>query len=209
MKVLVIDDHPIVRAGCVQVLKQRENLDVSEADTAEKGLALAHERAPEIVILDLNLPDRRGLEVLQEIRRVMPRTMVIIFSMYEEAAFVTSAMENGARGYVSKNDDPDSLLEAIDQVSAGKLYLSRVVEQRLARAQIEPDTDVGAQFTRRQRRLMDLLAEGKTLAEAAFELNISYRTTAEEAARLRTRLKLRTNAGLIKFAVQRQGGGDA
>ncbi len=202
MKLLLIDDHPIVRAGCLRVLQQREGLEVREADTAAKGLALADEFRPDIVILDLNLPDRRGLDVLADLRARHPASAVIVLSMYEEIAFVTSAMEAGARGYVTKNDDPECLFEAIDTVMAGRIYLSRIVEQRLARARIAEETDPMAGMTVRERRLLGLLAQGKALAEAAAELDVSYRTTAEEAARLRVRLRLRTNAALIKFAVE-------
>ncbi len=203
MKLLLIEDHPIVRAGCLRVLQQREGLQVIEAETAAKGLALTQIEQPDIVILDLNLPDRRGLDVLAELRSVYPFIGVIVLSMYEEVAFVTSAMEAGARAYVTKNDDPECLFEAIDAVAAGQIYLSRTVEQRLARARIAEDADPLAGLTTRERRLLDLLAQGKTLAETAGELGVSYRTTAEEAARLRGRLGLRTNAALIKFAVER------
>lgn len=203
MKVLLIEDHPIVRAGCLRVLTQREGLEVLEAETGARGLQLARQAAPEIVILDLNLPDRRGLDLLAELKAAQPGLQVIVLSMYEEAAFVTSAMEAGARGYVTKNDDPERLLEAIDAVLAGDIYLSRIVEQRLARAKVADEADPVAGLTTRERRLLDLLAQGKTIGEASGDLGVSYRTTAEEAARLRGRLGLRTNSALIKFAVER------
>ena len=203
MKVLLIEDHPIVRAGCLRVLQQREGLDVLEAETAAKGLELARQAFPDVVILDLNLPDRRGLDVLGDLTAAYPGVKVIVLSMYEEVAFVTSAMEAGARGYVTKNDDPECLFEAIDAVTRGDIYLSRTVEQRLARARIAEETDPLAGLTTRERRLLELLAQGKTIGEASGDLGVSYRTTAEEAARLRGRLRLRTNAALIKFAVER------
>lgn len=203
MKVLLIEDHPIVRAGCLRVLQQREELEVLEADTAARGLEIARQAMPELVILDLNLPDRRGLDVLVDLAAAIPAAKVIVLSMYEEVAFVTSAMEAGARGYVTKNDDPECLFEAIDAVSAGEIYLSRTVEQRLARARIAEESDPVSGLTSRERRLLELLAQGKTIGEASGDLGVSYRTTAEEAARLRGRLKLRTNAALIKFAVER------
>lgn len=201
MRLLLIDDHPIVRAGCVRVLQQRPDLEVVEAETAAAGLAAALASPPDLVIMDLNLPDRRGLDLLAEFGRSFPSARTVVFSMYEEAAFVTAAMEAGAQGYVTKNDDPDSLLEAIDAALAGEIYLSRVIEQRLARSNL--GVDPAAALSGRERRLLLLLAEGRTLGEAAGDLGVSYRTTAEEAARLRARLGLRTNAALIKFAVER------
>ena len=201
MRLLLIDDHPIVRAGCVRVLQQRPDLEVVEAETAASGLAAAQEAAPDLVIMDLNLPDRRGLDLLSEFTLRFPSARTVVFSMYEEAAFVTAAMEAGAQGYVTKNDDPDSLLEAIDSALAGEIYLSRIIEQRLARSSLGADPVAG--LSERERKLLGLLADGRTLGEAAGDLGVSYRTTAEEAARLRARLGLRTNAALIKFAVER------
>ena len=203
MKVLLIEDHPIVRAGCLRVLQQREGLEVFEAETAGRGLAVAREIQPDVVILDLNLPDRRGLDLFADLKAAAPGARVIVLSMYEEVAFVTSAMEAGARGYVTKNDDPECLFEAIDVVMGGDVFLSRTVEQRLARARIAEENDPLAGLNSRERKLLELLGQGKTIGEASGDLGVSYRTTAEEAARIRGRLGLRTNSALIKYAVER------
>jgi two-component system invasion response regulator UvrY len=131
---------------------------------------------------------------------------VIIFSMYEEPAFVSAAMDAGAGGYVSKNDDPDALLEALDAVTVGKAYLSRSVAQKLALARLSgKPADPLSALTDRERELIVLLAAGQSLAEVAGAMKVSYRTAAELAARLRGRLSLRTNAALIKFAVEATG----
>lgn len=203
MKVLVIEDHPIVRDGARRVLQQRPDIEVLEAVTGEQGLKLAAEAKPDVVVLDLNLPDQRGLDVLRTLRTHNPEVCVIVFSMYEELAFVTSAIEGGARGYVTKNDDPDTLLEAVETVLTGQVYLAPSVAQRLALAKIQGDADPLAPLSPRERELLRLLATGQSLAEVADSLKISYRTTAELAARLRNRLGLRSNAALIKFAVER------
>lgn len=202
MKVLLIEDHPIVRAGCVRVLSQCGDIDVIEAETGEAGLRLAAQMRPDVVVLDLNLPDRRGLDILKTLRADAPNLSIVIFSMYEELTFVTSAIEAGARGYVTKNDDPDCLLEAVDAMRNGQLFLAPSVAQRLALAKLTGEADPMAPMTPRERELIGLLATGQSLAEVADALKISYRTTAEMAARLRSRLGLRTNAALIKFAVE-------
>ena len=98
MKVLLIEDHPIVRAGCLRVLQQREGLEVFEAETAGRGLAVAREVQPDVVILDLNLPDRRGLDLFADLKAAAPGARVIGLSLYEAVAFGTSAREAGARG---------------------------------------------------------------------------------------------------------------
>lgn len=202
MKALLIEDHPIVRQGCRRVLMQRPDLEVVEAVTGAQGLKIAAEINPDLVILDLNLPDTRGLDVLKTLRAARPDLCVIIFSMYEELAFVTSAMEAGARAYVTKNDDPDALLDAVEAATRGEVYLAPSVAQRLALAKLKGDGDPLAPLTPRERELVGLLATGKSLAEVADALKVSYRTTAELTARLRSRLGLRTNAALIKYAVE-------
>lgn len=203
MKVLLIEDHAIVRAGCARVLGSRPGIEVVEARTGQEGVEAAKEGA-DIVILDLNLPDIRGLEVLAAIRAAQPALKVIIFSMYEDPALVSRALEAGAQGFVSKNDDPDLLLEAIDSVAAGGRYLGRAVAQKMALASLTPDALAG--LTERERTLVNLLGSARTLGEISAELDVSYRTAAALAARTRIKLGLRTNSALIKFAVERQGG---
>ena len=203
MKILLVEDHPIVRAGVGRLLQDRPRIEVIEAEPGRAGLAAAEAHRPELVILDLNLPDARGLDILKEIKAKTGSPRVIIFSMYEEPAFVSAAMEAGAGAYVSKNDDPDALLEALDAVIAGQAYLSRSVAQKLALARLSgPPVDPLSTLTERERELVGLLATGQSLAEVAGAMKVSYRTAAEVAARLRGRLSLRTNAALIKFAVE-------
>jgi DNA-binding NarL/FixJ family response regulator len=201
MKVLLIEDHAIVRAGCARVLSAREDIQVVEARTGAEGVAAAADGA-DLVILDLNLPDMRGLEVLQQIRATQPKLKVLIFSMYEDPALVSRALEAGAQGFVSKNDDPDLLLEAVDRVAEGGRYLGRAVAQKMALASLTPDPLGG--LSERERTLVDLLGSARTLAEISAELDVSYRTAAALAARTRIKLGLRTNSALIKFAVERR-----
>jgi two-component system invasion response regulator UvrY len=203
MKILLVEDHPIVRAGVGRLLQDRPQIEVIEAETGRAGLAAAEAHRPDLIILDLNLPDARGLDVLKEIKEKSGSPRVIIFSMYADPAFISAAMEAGAGAYVSKNDDPDALLEALDAVIAGQAYLSRSVAQKLALARLSgPPADPLSTFTERERELVGLLATGQSLAEVAGAMKVSYRTAAELAARLRGRLSLRTNAALIKFAVE-------
>jgi len=203
MKVLLIEDHPIVRAGCRRLLQERAEIEVIEAETAEAGRRAVMEHAPDLVVLDLNLPDARGLDLLRELRARAPALKVIVFSMFEEAAFITSAMESGAVAYVSKNDDPDALLEALDAVMAGEVFLSPSVARKLALTRLSgAPADPLELLTDREKELIRLLAGGQSLAEVADAMKVSYRTAAELTARLRIRLGLRTNAALIKFAVE-------
>ena len=205
--VLLIDDHPIVRAGCRRLLESRGGVRVLEAKTAAEGLALFETAEPDIVVLDVNLPDRGGLDLLRELRARRPGLRVVMFSMYEDAAFVSRALAAGAMGYVSKNDDPETLIEAIDRVLAGEVHLGRSVAQTLALMAVRgPGGTVGA-LTPREREVLALLAEGKALGEIAGALGISYRTVANVCSQLKTKLKVATLAGLVRIAVEEHRSG--
>lgn len=202
MNVLLIDDHPIVRSGLRLLLETMAGAKVEDAASAREGLEAYGASRPDVVVLDLNLPDGRGLDLLPS----LTGSRVVVFSMYEEPAFVTRALEAGALGYVSKNDDPSALVEAVEAAQAGRVSLGRVIAQKLALgsltgAALDPLQD----FTDRDRELVRLLGEGRTLAEAAADLGVSYRTAAAAAARCRQRLGLRSQAALIRFAVEQAG----
>ena len=124
VKVLVIEDHPIVSDGCQRILSRRADIMVREAPSATAGLALNREFAPDVILLDVGLPDASGFDIIQQLMDDNPSSKVIIFSMYEAPSFVTLALEKGARGYITKNDDPNTILQAIDKVRTG-VSLSR------------------------------------------------------------------------------------
>ncbi len=206
MKILLVEDHPIVRAGCRSLLQDHAAddaaFDVIEASTGAEAVALNAAALPDIAVLDLHLPDMPGMDVLRLLRKQTPQLRVIVFSMYEDVPFVTSAMEAGARGYVTKNDDPESMVEAIERVQAGGLYLAPRVAERLA---LQPfrDSDPLDELTPREREVFDLLGKGRSLAEIAGLLGVSYRTAANAAAQTKAKLKLGSAAALIKEAVER------
>ena len=142
MKVLLVEDHPIVRAGCLRVLQQREGLEVLEAETAAKGSALAAQ-ALDLIVLDLNLPDRRGLDVLGELAADHPGVRVIVLSMYEEVLLVTSAMEAGCAAMSPRTTIPNACSRRSDTVMAGQALSGHGTSSNLlARARIAEDLDL-------------------------------------------------------------------
>ncbi len=206
MKILLVEDHPIVRAGCRRLLRDYASddaaLEVIEASTGAEAVALNAAELPDIAVLDLRLPDLPGMEVLRLMREQTPQLKVIVFSMYEDIPFVTLALEAGARGYVTKNDDPASMVEAIECVQGGGLYLAPRVAELLA---LRPprESDPLEELTVREREVFDLLGRGQSLTEIASQLGVSYRTAANAAAQIKTKLKLGSAAALIKHAVDR------
>ncbi len=194
-----------MRDGCLRILARRPDFDMMEADTANAGLAANRSFAPDIIILDLELPDIGGLEVIRELIRDNPATRIVVFSMYEAATFVTRALERGARGYVTKNDDPNAILLAIDKVLSGAVYLCHSVAQNLALANLEPADDPLRPLSERERQVVTLLAEGKNLSEIAAALTIGYKTAANIVSAVKQKLGIATSPALIKFAVELRG----
>jgi two-component system, NarL family, invasion response regulator UvrY len=204
MRILLIEDHPIVRAGCRRLLEGMPGAEVHEATNAADGLRLAGEFAPEIVVVDLRLPDGNGLDLLQPLLALGGAPKVIVFSMYDNAAFAARALEMGAMGYLTKNDDPDMLLQAVERVTDGGIFLTASMAENLALMTAKAANHPLRDLSTKERDVLDLLSQGRTLAEIADHLKISYRTSANIAAQIRGKLNLNSTAALIKWAVEHQ-----
>lgn len=200
--ILLIEDHPIVRAGCRRLLQSRNGVEIIEADCGAEGLRLNRERRPDLIILDLNLPDTNGLDVLRQVLRETPAVKVLVFSMYEDPAFVAHALEAGAVGYVTKNDDPDTLLEAIDKAWQGSVHLGHTVAQKLALMNLRSPNSSLRNLSPREIQVLDLLGDGRSLSEIAGRLDISYRTVANISSQLKNKLGVGTTSALVKLAVE-------
>lgn len=200
MRILLIEDHPIVRAACRNLLRLRTGTDVAEAATATDGLRMAFELLPDIIVLDLRLPDGNGLDLLGPLMTQAPDSKIIVFSMYEDPAFAARVLEVGAKGYMTKNDDPNVLLQAIEKVSAGGTFLTADMAERLA-LMTAGAGDPLRDMSNRECQVLELLSQGRTLAEIAGELKISYRSSANITAQIKTKLHITSTAALIKWAV--------
>ena len=202
IKVLMIDDHPIVRDGCRQLCARRADIAFVEADTAAAGLAENRRLQPNVVILDIGLGEDSGLDLMSALKADNPGAAVIIFSMYEAPRFVARAIELGARGYLTKSDDPKAVVDAIDKVRGGGLFLGPTVAQALALANVMPAADPLRELTAREKEVVGLLGDGKTLSEIAALLDISYKSAANLIAAIKQKLAIPSSPALIKFAVE-------
>ncbi|MGB8278824.1 MAG: response regulator transcription factor [Methylovirgula sp.] len=202
VKVLVIEDHPIVRDGCRRICSRRPDIATMEASTAEEGLAANRDFKPDVVILDIGLGETDGFDIVPKLLADNKAARIIVFSMYEAARFVTRALDLGARGYITKNDDPNTILAAIDKVRSGAIYLGQSVAQALALANLEPADNPLRDLTERERQVVALLGDGKNLSEIAAKLDIGYKTAANIVASVKQKLKMATSPALIKFAVE-------
>jgi two-component system, NarL family, invasion response regulator UvrY len=202
LKILMIEDHPIVRDGCRLILNRRADFEVAEASTATEGIAANRQFRPDVIVLDIGLRDGSGFDAIPTLLADNQAARIVIFSMNETARFVRRALDMGARGYLTKNDDPNTILAAIDKVRSGGVYLGQSVAQALALANLEPAADPLRGLSGREKQVVALLGEGKSLAEIAAGLDIGYKTVANIVATIKQKLGIATSVALIKFAVE-------
>jgi DNA-binding NarL/FixJ family response regulator len=201
MNILLVDDHAIVRAGLRRLLRGLFEGEILEAATGREALALARGRRLDLVLLDMNLPELGGLELLNRLATVAPDLPVLVLSMHAEPLYVTRAMEAGARGYVSKNVAPDELVTAIRQVASGGRY----VEGELAQALVlnpAPSIEPLEQLTPRDLEIIRLLARGRSLSEIADALGLGYKTIANTCTQIKSKLGVNRTADLVRVALE-------
>jgi two-component system, NarL family, invasion response regulator UvrY len=202
MKILVVDDHPIVRAGLKRMLANEPDMDVRELESGRETLSVYRDYKPDIVILDLNLPDVGGLEVLRRLMVEDPKARIIVFSMHDDRIYALRALQAGAQGYVSKNAPPGQIVEAIRRVSEGHSYIGAELAQELAVLNARTPAHPLEELSRRDLEVLRLLAEGRSLQQIADTLGLSYKTVANNCGQIRTKLGVKRTADLIRLAIQ-------
>ena len=202
MKILIVDDHPIVRAGLRRLLTAEPEIEVREAASGREALSVFKEQQPTLVILDLNLPDIGGLEVLVRLKAIDPDARVLVLSMHDDKTHTTRALRAGAAGYVTKNAPPEELLEAIGRVARGRTYIEREIAEGLVFASIRASSDPLKDLSSRDLEILRQLAEGRTLSQIADALGLSYKTAANNCSRIKARLGVRSTADLIRIAIR-------
>jgi DNA-binding NarL/FixJ family response regulator len=200
MKVLVVDDHAVVRAGLRRLLAAAPMVsEILEAATGRAVLPMVREHQPGLVLLDLNLPDVGGLELLRRLRMENPAPRVIVFTMHADPLFAAHAFRAGAAGYVSKTADPGELLEAITRVARGARYVEGEIAQVLA---LWNGSDPMEELTLRELEILRLLREGENLAGIASAVGVSYKTVANNCLRIKAKLGVSRTADLVRLAAR-------
>ncbi len=202
MRILIVDDHPMVIAGCRTMLSGQEDMEILEAHDAEEALETHASVLPDVVVLDLNLPGVSGFEVLRRMLKRQPSSKIIIFTMNDDPAFAARSIEQGASGYVTKNEDPKTFVQAIRAVESGQRYLSGGLALKLAFAEQRRATNPLEGLSGRELEILLSLAEGKDVAEIAHLLKVSYKTVANNCTLLKAKLGARSRADLIRMAVE-------
>lgn len=208
IRILLVDDHSIVRQGLRALLDREKDLQVVGEGASGLGVVeLVRELHPDVVVLDLMIPDVNGLEITRSLCRARAGIRIIILSMYSNEAYVANALRNGARGYVLKGSGAGELLSAIRLVMTGKRYLSsslseKTIEEYLARSS-DTSMDLYEKLTTREREILSLAAHGMTNTEIGGRLFISPRTVEVHRANLMRKLCLRSHSELLRYALGR------
>ena len=202
--VLIADDHDIVREGVKQIVADTTDIVVGgEARTGSEVITEVRRRMWDVVILDLNLPDRAGLEILSQIRSLAPHLPVLIFSMHRQPSYATRALKAGAAGYVSKDSARAHLVTAIRKVARGERFLTPDLAETVAFGVVDAASEnVHERLSDREFQVLCLIAAGKPPRDIATELNLSVRTVGTHRARLLAKMGLRNNAQLVQYAIE-------
>jgi two-component system invasion response regulator UvrY len=204
IRVLIADDHAIIRQGLKQILSDTEDLEVvAEADGGVKALQVLRNTQCDVVLMDVSMPDRNGIDTLKLVKKEFPRLPVLILSMHPEEQYAVRALRAGAAGYLSKQGAPEQLVTAIRQVAAGKKYVSAAVAEELANV-IGEDVErpPHEKLSDREYQTLCMISSGKTLTQIAEQLNLSVKTVSVYRARLLEKMKLRNNAELTHYGLK-------
>jgi two-component system, NarL family, nitrate/nitrite response regulator NarL len=204
IRILVADDHPVVRKGLQSCLSRHDRLKlVGEAADGEEALQKAAELMPDVVLMDISMPRRDGLSVTEILRKSQPNLKVLVLSVHNNREYILRIIQAGAHGYVSKDASPDELLDAIESVFNGETFFSPEIAQA-ALSQLVNNGGKKEPFgmlTDREREVLVLIAEGQSNKEIARSLNIGVRTIETHRERIMRRLDIHSVAGLTKFAI--------
>lgn len=206
-RILLIDDHPIMRHGLAQLLRMEEGLEIcGEAGSAREGIEAIPRVTPDLVILDLTLPDKHGLELLKDIQALYPGLRCLVLSMHDEALYAERVLRAGARGYIMKEVAADHLVTAVRKILSGGIFLSdamsaRMIEQ-LSSARSRGGPAGIETLTDRELEVLGMIGSGTATKIIAEKLGISARTVEAHRAHIKEKLAITDGAALVRYAVQ-------
>jgi two-component system invasion response regulator UvrY len=202
MRILIVDDHPIVASGCRTVLADEPEIVILEAPDAESAERVFLAERPDICVVDINLPTVSGFELARRILVQDSSARIIMFSMNDDPAFVARGIEIGAKGYVAKTGDPQDLVEAIREVGKGGVYLPSALARSMAFSGPSVAKSPLSKLNPREMEILRLLSSGKSLSEIAWLIHSPYKTVANTSSIIRQKLGVRTSAELVRLAIE-------
>jgi len=204
-RILLVDDHQMFREGLKSVLKSETDFVVAgEAENGIQGVELSRELAPDVVIMDISMPEMNGIEATRRIHAESPGVRIIILSMHTEKHFILGALKAGAAGVVVKNSASAELVTAIETVVSGKTYLSPAISHVLVQNLLDSgDSDTGGKvLSPREREILQLIAMGKGAKEIGYQLGISNKTVEANRMHLMNKLEITNMVDLVKYAIR-------
>jgi two-component system, NarL family, invasion response regulator UvrY len=201
MKILLVDDHVVVRAGVRRLLATEVDVSILEAESSQEALDICRHQRPDLVVLDLNLTDSSGFELLRRLVQLNKAVKVLVLSMHSEPVYAARALQAGARGYISKSAPAEEFIDAVRQVGKGGHYIEREIAAELAVGKFS-QADPLDQLTTREIDIFRLLGQGKSYTQIAAALGVSYKTIANSSSLIREKLAVETTAELIRLSVE-------
>ena len=205
VRIVLADDHQIVRDGLRTLLEQESGMEVvAEAEDGHTAVALAREQRPDVVVMDIAMPDLNGIEATRQIKADLPEAKIIALSMHADKRFVAGMFQAGASGYLLKKGAFRELVQAIRQVAAGQMYLSSEITSTLIEDYVGhlSSPDSAADLTAREREVLQLLAEGKTAEQIATQLHVSVNTVGTHRHHIMEKLNIHSLPELTKYALR-------
>ena len=206
IRVFIADDHAIVREGLKQILAESPDMIVAgEAENGLDAIKLFRKSKCHVMLLDISMPDRSGIDVLKQVKKEAPEIAVLMLSMHREDQYAIRSLKAGASGYLTKQSAPKELVTAIRQVATGQKYVSAALAQELASALGDDhETPLHDTLSDREYQTLTMIASGKTVSVIAEELSLSVKTISEYRSRLLVKMKLKNSAELTHYAIKNQ-----
>jgi two-component system, NarL family, invasion response regulator UvrY len=203
IKVLITDDHPVVRRGIRQILEDEDRIGlIHEACNGKELFDKIREQEYDVILLDISLPGRSGLDLISQIKKMQPAAAILMLSIHSEEVYAIKALKSGASGYITKSSAPEELISAIYKVSGGERYISASLADTMADNLLtESEKPLHHLLSARELEVLNLFAAGKTVVQIAAELSLSPKTISTYRERLLEKLKLNTTADLIRYAL--------
>jgi DNA-binding NarL/FixJ family response regulator len=201
-RVLIVDDHPVVLWGFRSLFASDSTVKIDEATDARSGHRAYFSRKPDVMVIDIKLPDVSGFELMSRIRKDDPDAKIIMFGINDDSGLVVRAIELGAQGYVSKGDDPRVLVKAIRKVAAGDNFISPQLAEAVTLSGAFIKANPTTQITARELEILRLLGRGDKISEVADVLEISYKTVANTTLLLKQKLSAKNHSDLVRIAVE-------
>jgi len=202
-RVLIADDHDVVRSGLCAILNAHPRLSVvAEASDGKEAICKAIETKPDVAVVDYSLPIANGIEVTRQIRSRLPKTEVLIFTMHDNETLIEQLLNAGARGYLLKSDASRHLISAIESLALHRPFFSAGISEGLLTSFVSKKPGLGSTLTHRERGVVQLIAEGHTNKQIAKDLDIGLKTVETHRANVMRKLNVSSSAGLVRYAIR-------